>query len=392
MAGRAGSRPRLLITGGAGFIGSHLADELLAAGYAVRVLDNLCSQVHGPGQRRPAYLSGDVELVVGDVRDRACRRPRPGRRGRRLPPGRRRRRRPEHVRDRRVHEPEQPGHGGPARGGRRPPRADVRRLGRRQQHEHLRRGAVPATPTGSVSDAHRADARTAEAEPRVGSAAAPGGDPLSPLPTPESKPPSLASVYALSKFDQERMCLMVGRAYGIATTALRFFNVFGTRQALSNPYTGVLAIFASRLMNGRPPAIFEDGLAAAGLRQRDRRGPRLPARPRRCPTPPGGCSTSAPATATRCERWPSGSRQGRRAMPHVSAGRQRQVPRRRHPPLLRRHHASPSGCWGTSRKRCSRTVWTSWPPGCRNADGRRPRRRRHGRAGPPRVGHLSRKN
>jgi dTDP-L-rhamnose 4-epimerase len=83
---------------------------------------------------------------------------------------------------------------------------------------------------------------------------------LAPMPTPESKQPSLASVYALSKFDQERMCLMVGRAYGIPTVALRFFNVFGTRQALSNPYTGVLAIFASRLMNDKPPVIFEDGL------------------------------------------------------------------------------------------------------------------------------------
>ena len=85
------------------------------------------------------------------------------------------------------------------------------------------------------------------------------GEALTPLATPESKPPSLASVYALSKYDQERMCLMVGQAYGLSTVALRFFNVYGTRQALSNPYTGVLAIFASRLLNGKPPMIFEDG-------------------------------------------------------------------------------------------------------------------------------------
>jgi dTDP-L-rhamnose 4-epimerase len=82
---------------------------------------------------------------------------------------------------------------------------------------------------------------------------------LEPVPTPEDKRPVLASVYALSKFDQERQCLIVGRAYGIPTVALRFFNVFGTRQALSNPYTGVLAIFGSRLLNDRPPLIFEDG-------------------------------------------------------------------------------------------------------------------------------------
>jgi dTDP-L-rhamnose 4-epimerase len=85
------------------------------------------------------------------------------------------------------------------------------------------------------------------------------GQPLCPLPTPETKNPSLNSIYALSKYDQEQMCLMIGRAYGIPAVALRFFNIFGPFQALSNPYTGVLAIFASRLLNGRPPLINEDG-------------------------------------------------------------------------------------------------------------------------------------
>jgi dTDP-L-rhamnose 4-epimerase len=85
------------------------------------------------------------------------------------------------------------------------------------------------------------------------------GVPLVPVPTPESKAPALASVYALSKLDQERLCLMIGRAYGIKTVALRFFNAYGPRQALSNPYTGVLAIFAARLLNNSPPKIFEDG-------------------------------------------------------------------------------------------------------------------------------------
>ena len=85
------------------------------------------------------------------------------------------------------------------------------------------------------------------------------GAPLQPLPTPEDKMPNLSSVYALSKYDQEKLCLITGSAYGIPVTALRFFNVYGTRQALSNPYTGVLAIFASRLLNDRPPLIFEDG-------------------------------------------------------------------------------------------------------------------------------------
>jgi dTDP-L-rhamnose 4-epimerase len=85
------------------------------------------------------------------------------------------------------------------------------------------------------------------------------GQLLTPIPTPETKATSLASVYALSKYDQERMCLLIGRAYNIPTIALRFFNVYGPYQALSNPYTGVLAIFASRLLNNNRPMIFEDG-------------------------------------------------------------------------------------------------------------------------------------
>jgi dTDP-L-rhamnose 4-epimerase len=87
----------------------------------------------------------------------------------------------------------------------------------------------------------------------------PSGEDVEPVATPESKQPDLASVYALTKYDQERLCLVFGSAYGVPTVALRLFNVYGTRQALSNPYTGVLAIFASRLLNGNPPLVFEDG-------------------------------------------------------------------------------------------------------------------------------------
>jgi dTDP-L-rhamnose 4-epimerase len=86
------------------------------------------------------------------------------------------------------------------------------------------------------------------------------GSPLLPIATPETKPAALASIYALSKFDQERMCLLIARAYQLPVVALRFFNAYGPRQALSNPYTGVLAIFAARLLNDKPPSIFEDGL------------------------------------------------------------------------------------------------------------------------------------
>lgn len=108
-----------------------------------------------------------------------------------------------------------------------------------------------------VEDAHRDPEAVARGQwDPVGA----DGRPLAPAETPETKRPCLESIYALGKYQQEQSCLMVGRAYGIATTALRFFNVYGPRQALSNPYTGVLAIFASRFLNRRPPLVFEDGL------------------------------------------------------------------------------------------------------------------------------------
>jgi len=112
------------------------------------------------------------------------------------------------------------------------------------------KGELVAGPERTLAQlkAHQWEPRTAD------------GEPLSPVATPETKPASLASIYALTKYDQERMSLIVGQAYGIPTVALRFFNVFGPRQALSNPYTGVLAIFAARLLNDKPPLIFEDGL------------------------------------------------------------------------------------------------------------------------------------
>ncbi len=82
---------------------------------------------------------------------------------------------------------------------------------------------------------------------------------LKPIATDESKPLQCTSIYALSKKDQEEMALLFGRTYGLPVVALRYFNIYGTRQALSNPYTGVAAIFASRLLNRRSPMVFEDG-------------------------------------------------------------------------------------------------------------------------------------
>ena len=248
---------RVLITGGAGFIGSHLTDELLAAGHRVRVLDELAEQVHGPGRERPDYLDPDAELVVGDVRDAAAVE--------------------RALRDVDVvfHLAARVGVGQsmyePAEytdTNNRGTAVLLEAMMRRHQARPFRKLVVASSmsvygegryrdPDGRPHDRverRRQDLAERRWEPRTAS-----GETLSPLPTPEDKPPHLASLYALSKYDQERMCLMFGQAYEIPTVALRFFNVYGTRQALSNPYTGVLAIFASRLLNGRPPRIFEDG-------------------------------------------------------------------------------------------------------------------------------------
>lgn len=244
---------QILITGGAGFIGSHLADELLDKGYRVRVLDSLSSQVHGPSQSRPDYLSPDVELIVDDIRnEQAVRKALRG------------------V-DAVVHFVAIVGVGQSmyelAR------YTSVNNYGTAVLLEALieqpvakllvassmsiyGEGLYQAPDGTTYSSVERTldQLRRNEWELR-----SPSGDVLKPVPTPEWKTPSLESLYALSKYDQERMCLMIGRAYGIPTVAMRFFNAFGPNQALSNPYTGVLAIFASRLLNNKAPLIFEDG-------------------------------------------------------------------------------------------------------------------------------------
>src|SRR5438067_7964247 len=113
------------------------------------------------------------------------------------------------------------------------------------------------TPEGGL--VHNAERKARQLKRAVWDPVDEAGHKLEAVPTPESKAPSICSVYALSKYAQERLCLMIGGAYDIPTVALRFFNVYGPHQALSNPYTGVLAIFAARLLNERPPLIFEDG-------------------------------------------------------------------------------------------------------------------------------------
>lgn len=245
---------KVLITGGAGFIGSHLADDLLEQGYEVRALDNLSEQVHGQNAGRPDYLHPNVELQLGDIRN------------------------PEAVEtalegvDMIFHLAAMVGVGQSMYQLKN--YTEVNNLGTAVLLEALLKKPVQKLIVASsmsiygeglytdsrgatYSEASRKLSNLKQAQWELYNTQ---GEQLNPVATPESKKPDLSSIYALSKYDQEQMCLIFGKAYNIPTTALRFFNVYGTRQALSNPYTGVLAIFASRLLNNNPPMIFEDGM------------------------------------------------------------------------------------------------------------------------------------
>jgi dTDP-L-rhamnose 4-epimerase len=237
----------ILITGGAGFIGSHLCDALLERGYRVRVLDSLVEQVHGDAER-PEYLSEDVELIVGDVRERGL------------------------VRealdgvDAVVHLAARVGVGQSM--------YEIDEYVSANTHgtavlldamldkpvgKLLVASSMSIYGEGLYAPAAAVVRRREDLEARRWEPRGPEGQALTPLPTTEEKPCANSSVYALTKYDQERLCLVYGAAYDVPTVALRFFNVYGPRQALSNPYTGVLAIFASRLLNGKRPLVYEDG-------------------------------------------------------------------------------------------------------------------------------------
>lgn len=242
----------VLITGGAGFIGSFVGEELLNAGYRVRALDSLDSQVH-EGATRPEYLHPDIELVSGDIRD------------------------PQAVRDALqnvdavFHLAALVGVGQSMYQIER--YTSVNNVGTAVLLEALIENPVQRLVVASSMSIYGEGLyRNAEGDLIAGAERTlaqlqahewelhdQNGTPLQPVPTPESKIPALSSVYALSKYDQERLCLIAGRAYGFDAVALRFFNIYGPRQALSNPYTGVLAIFAARYLNNRAPLINEDG-------------------------------------------------------------------------------------------------------------------------------------
>jgi dTDP-L-rhamnose 4-epimerase len=245
--------PRILITGGAGFIGSHVTDELLAGGYEVRVLDNCTAQVHEHAGSPPAYLAREVEFVWGDVRDDVALH--------------RALRNAEGV----VHLAAMVGVGQSMYEVERYTAANELATAKLMQALLERRiGRVVVASSMSIYGEGRYlsvdDEIYDEVERNGGALRAKQWEPtdaagrrLQSTATPENKRPSLRSIYALNKYAQERMSLLIGQAYGIPTIALRFFNVYGPRQALSNPYTGVLAIFAARLLNGKRPRVFEDG-------------------------------------------------------------------------------------------------------------------------------------
>jgi dTDP-L-rhamnose 4-epimerase len=242
---------RVLVTGGAGFIGCHLSRALLKAGYEVRVLDSLIDQVHDRhGPRDP--ILGHTELIEADVRDRDVVA------------------RAVKGVDKVIHLAAEVGVGQSMYAIER--YVSVNDVGTAVLFESLIENPVQRivvassmsiygeglyrTASGEILKDVKRPARAPDAgwDPTDAE-----GNPLIPVATPEWKTPDLASVYALTKYAQERLTLTVAPAYGMEGVALRLFNVYGPGQALSNPYTGVLAIFASRLLHRERPLVFEDG-------------------------------------------------------------------------------------------------------------------------------------
>jgi len=247
---------KILVTGGAGFIGSFLVDALLERGHAVRVYDALVPQVHGPEQAVPTYLNPAAELVRGDVRDRAAL--------------------AEALRGMDViyHLAAAVGVGqsmyqiqyyteANTLGG-----AVLLDLLANTKHGARKvivassmsiygEGKYECPDCGAVYPRLRTEVQLKAREWEMKCPHC--GRDVQPAPTDEEKPLYPTSIYAVTKRDHEEMFLCTGLAYGIPAVALRFFNTYGPRQALSNPYTGVMAIFSGRLLNRQPPVIYEDG-------------------------------------------------------------------------------------------------------------------------------------
>ena len=232
-------------------IGSHLSDLLLRHGYGVRILDNLEPNTHRNG--RPAWIPPEAEFLRADIRDR------------------------EAVRSA-LEDVDVVFHQA-AYGGYMPQMAkyvEVNSFGTAQMLETIRDENLPVEKVivaSSQAVYREGAARCPEhglvvPETRPASQLSSGdyavrcpvcGRPSDPIPTPEEAPMGGETVYAITKSDQERLALAWGRQTGVPTVALRYSCTYGPRQSVFNPYTGVIAIFATRLLNGRPPVLYEDG-------------------------------------------------------------------------------------------------------------------------------------
>jgi len=247
----------VLITGGAGFIGSHTADHLLAAGYRVRVIDSLIPQVHGKDRRVPAYLNSEVELQIGDVRDAS-------------------------AIDRALENVTYIYHLAADTGVGQSMYAlgqyfSTNVLGTAQLWEGIQKrpgqikrfilsssraiygeGRYSCARCGDIVPDQRSEAQLLKADWHhycpVCSAA------LEPRPSDEDTPPRPVSVYGLTKKMQEDICRLMGNTLGVPVAILRYFNVYGPRQSVSNPYTGVIPMFCTRVRGGRPIQLYEQGL------------------------------------------------------------------------------------------------------------------------------------
>lgn len=247
---------KVLVTGGAGFIGSHIVDALIARGYEVSVYDSLEPQVHGPNAKRPDYLNPAAHFILGDVCDRESLK--------------------QAIQDADViyHQAAAVGVGQSMYEILR--YTQINTIGAAtlldilaNEEHHVKKLIVASSMSiygegqyhceehGSIYPKLRSASQMTQREWEVFCPYC--GRPTIPEPTSEEKPLYPTTVYAINKRDHEEMFLSVGRAYNIPTVALRYFNVYGTRQALSNPYTGVAAIFSSRLLNGNAPLVYEDG-------------------------------------------------------------------------------------------------------------------------------------
>ncbi len=250
-------RKKILVTGGAGFIGSHLVDKLIELGHEVVVFDNLEPQVHGDGQKMPKYLNKECEFIKGDIR------------------GRDELKKALKGKEIIFHQAAVVGVGQSMYEINK--YTEVNILGTANlldilaNENHRVEKLIMASSMSVYGEGKYRCAGCGVVYPKLRSLSQLKrgewemtcplcNQKVQSLPTDEDKPLYPTSVYAISKRDQEEMCLTIGRAYNISTIALRYFNVYGPRQALSNPYTGVAAIFSSCILNDNPPCIFEDGL------------------------------------------------------------------------------------------------------------------------------------